>query len=385
MRDAKTESDGNRFAIALMVCALLTATSVFAEPVQTIETQKVDVKVETIAAGLEHPWAVVVLPDGAYLVTERPGRMRLIRDGKISAPISGVPKVYAQGQGGLLDVELDPKFSGNRTLYFTASVAGDGGSGTAVFRARLSPDETRLTDVKRIFLMNKLSRGNIQYGSRIAIARDGSLFVSLGDRGQQDRAQDFHDDAGSIIHIEADGSIPADNPFKDGKRALPEIWSKGHRNPQGITFDSETNRLYTAEHGARGGDEINTPEAGKNYGWPVISYGVNYDGTKIGIGTAKAGMEQPRFYWDPSIAPGAIAVYRGKMFPEWNGDFLVTALKFELLSRLSEHQGEITEQERMFEGRFGRMRDIQVAPDGALLITTDESDGALLRISRAES
>jgi len=374
------------FSIALMICALLTATSALAEPARTVKTQKVDVEVETVATGLEHPWAVEVLPDGAYLVTERPGRMRLVRDGKALAPISGVPEVYARGQGGLLDVALDPKFPSNRTLYFTASVAGDGGSGTAVFRARLSPDETRLTDVKRIFLMNKLSRGNIQYGSRIAIARDGSLFVSLGDRGQQDRAQDFQDDAGSIIHIEADGSIPADNPFTDGKSALPEIWSKGHRNPQGITFDSQTNRLYTAEHGARGGDEINTPEAGKNYGWPVISYGVNYNGTKIGIGTAKPGMEQPRFYWDPSIAPGAIVVYHGKMFPEWNGDFLVTALKFELLSRLSQDgKGKITEQERMFDGEFGRLRDITVAPDGALLVTTDEDNGALLRISRAAS
>lgn len=374
------------FSLALVASALLTAGIAFAGAPQTVKTQKVAVKVETIATGLEHPWAVAVLPDGAYLVTERPGRMRLIRDGKISPAIAGVPQVYARGQGGLLDVELDPKFSSNRTLYFTASVAVDGGSGTAVFRARLSPDEKQLIDAKRIFLMNKLSRRNIQYGSRIAIARDGSLFVSLGDRGEQDRAQDFHDDAGSIIHIEADGSIPADNPFKDGRSALPEIWSKGHRNPQGITFDAATNRLYTAEHGAKGGDEINTPEAGKNYGWPVISYGVNYNGTKIGIGTAKKGMEQPLFYWDPSIAPGAIAVYRGQMFPEWNGDLLVTALKFQLLSRLDrDDKGKITERERMFEDKFGRMRDIIVAPDGALLITTDENNGALLRVSRASS
>jgi len=374
------------FSIALVASALLSASMAFAEPARTFQTQKVPVKIETIATGLEHPWAVAVLPDGTYLVTERPGRMRTIRDGKVGAPISGVPEVYARGQGGLLDVELDPKFTSNRTLYFTASVAAGGGSGTAVFRARLSSDEKRLTDVKRILLMNKLSRGNIQYGARIAIARDGSLFVSLGDRGEQDRAQDFHDDAGSIIHIEGDGSIPANNPFKDGKGALPEIWSKGHRNPQGITFDTATNKLYTAEHGARGGDEINTLEAGKNYGWPVISYGVNYSGTKIGIGTAKAGMEQPLFYWDPSIAPGAIAVYRGKMFPEWNGDLLVTALKFQLLSRLSrDGSGKITERERMFEGEFGRMRDITVAPDGALLITTDEDDGALLRVSRTTS
>ncbi|MBB4565947.1 PQQ-dependent sugar dehydrogenase [Rhizobium leucaenae] len=372
------------YCAALAASALLVANAALAVPVKTIETQKVKVKIETIASGLNHPWAVEVLPDGAYLVTERPGRMRIIRDGKTSAPIAGLPDIYARGQGGLLDVALDPKFASNRTIYFTASVAAEGGSGTAVFRAVLSPDERRLTDVKRIFLMNKLSRGDLQYGSRIAIAKDGSLFVSLGDRFEQDRAQDFHDDAGSIIHIRADGSIPADNPFKDGAKALPEIWSKGHRNPEGITFDTADGKLYTAEHGARGGDEINTPEAGKNYGWPVISYGRNYSGTKIGVGTAKAGMEQPLFYWDPSIAPGAIAVYRGKMFPEWKGDFLVAALKFKLLSRLDRNSsGKITELERMFDGNFGRLRDVVVAPDGALLLTTDEDNGALLRVSRA--
>lgn len=375
---------GTGLSIAFAASALLATSAALADPAKTVNTQKVAVKIETIASGLDHPWAVEALPDGAYLVTERSGHMRIIRNGKTSDPISGVPEVHARGQGGLLDVALDPKFASNRTIFFTASIAEDGGSGTAVFRAVLSPDERRLSDVKRIFLMNKLSSGNIQYGSRIAIARDGSLFVSLGDRGEQDRAQDFHDDAGSIIHIKADGSIPADNPFKDGTKALPEIWSKGHRNPQGITFDTADGKLYTAEHGARGGDEINTPEAGKNYGWPVISYGRNYSGTKIGIGTAKPGMEQPIFYWDPSIAPGGIAVYRGKMFPEWNGDFLVTALKFKLLSRLDrDGSAKVIERERMFEGDFGRLRDIVVAPDGALLITTDEEDGSLLRVSRA--
>ncbi|AYG59748.1 PQQ-dependent sugar dehydrogenase [Rhizobium jaguaris] len=372
------------YCVVLAASALLMVNPAHADPVKTIDTQKVKVKVETVASGLDHPWAVEVLPDGAYLVTERPGHLRIIRDGKVSAPIAGVPNVYAHGQGGLLDVALDPKFAGNRTIYFTASIAEDSGSGTAVFRAVLSPDERRLIDVKRIFLMNKLSQGDLQYGSRIAIAKDGSLFVSLGDRFEQDRAQDFHDDAGSIIHIRADGSIPADNPFKDGVKALPEIWSKGHRNPEGITFDAADGRLYTVEHGPKGGDEINTPEAGKNYGWPVISYGRNYDGTKVGIGTAKKGMEQPIFYWDPSIAPGAIAVYRGRMFPEWKGDFLVAALKFKLLSRLDrDGSGKVTERERMFKGDFGRLRDVVVAPDGALLITTDENDGALLRVSRA--
>ncbi|QND47748.1 PQQ-dependent sugar dehydrogenase [Rhizobium lusitanum] len=375
---------GTGFSIALAASALLAASTALADPAKTVNTLKVAVKIETIASELDHPWAVEALPDGAYLVTERPGHMRIVRNGKLSDPIAGVPEVHTRGQGGLLDVALDPKFASNRTIFFTASIAEDGGSGTAVFRAALSPDERRLTDLKRIFLMNKLSSGNIQYGSRIAIARDGSLFVGLGDRGEQDRAQDFHEDAGSIIHITADGSIPADNPFKDGAKAQPEIWSKGHRNPQGITFDTADGKLYTAEHGARGGDEINAPEPGRNYGWPVISYGRNYSGTKIGIGTAKEGMEQPIFYWDPSIAPGGIAVYRGKMFPEWNGDLLVTALKFKLLSRLDrDGRGKVVEQERLFEGDFGRLRDIVVAPDGALLITTDEDDGALLRVSRA--
>ncbi|MFT4182039.1 MAG: PQQ-dependent sugar dehydrogenase [Rhizobium sp.] len=373
-----------KLSVAFAASVLLTASAVCAAEDKIVTTQKVTVKVETIASGLDHPWAVEPLPDGAYLVTERPGNMRIIRDGKVSEPIAGVPDVHARGQGGLLDVALDPKFASNRAIFFTASISGDGGSGTAVFRAALSPDERRLSAVKRIFLMNRLSRGNIQYGARIAFAGDGSLFVSLGDRGEQDRAQDFQDDAGSIIHIKADGSIPADNPFRDGTRGRPEIWSKGHRNPQGIAFDPADGKLYTAEHGARGGDEINTPEAGKNYGWPVISYGRNYSGTKIGIGTEKKGMEQPIFYWDPSIAPGAIAVYRGRMFPEWNGDFLVTALKFQLLSRLErDGSGKVVERERLFEDDFGRLRDIVVAPDGALLITTDEDNGALLRVSRA--
>ena len=360
------------------------ASEVHAATTQTIKTQLVTVKVETIATGLAHPWAVEVLPDGAYLVTERPGRMRIIRDGNVFEPISGLPDIAVHGQGGLLDVQLDPKFTESRTLYFTASVAGPGGIGTAAFSARLASDEKRITNVKRIFQMNHLSEGGLQFGSRIAIGKDGSLFVSLGDRGEMDRAQDFKDDAGSIVHINADGSLPANNPFKDGAMALPEIWTKGHRNPEGMTFDSADGKLYTVEHGPMGGDEINLIEAGKNYGWPVITYGLDYSGAKIGIGTAKEGMEQPLFYWDPSIAPGGLAIYHGRMFPEWNGDFLVAALKFKLLSRLErDGNGKIVERERMLTGDFGRLRDVVVAPDGALLITTDADNGALLRISRA--
>ncbi|MDM9621758.1 PQQ-dependent sugar dehydrogenase [Rhizobium sp. S96] len=368
------------FGIALIVAGSL-ASPIFAADI--VNTKKVEVQVETIVDGLEHPWAVAVLPDGAYLVTERPGRMRVIRDGKLSAPIAGVPKVSDRGQGGLFDVELAPDFATTRTIYFTAATTNAEGSGTQAFSASLSPDETTLENVKAIFTMKRFTSGNIQYGSRIAIAKDGSLFISIGDRGDRDRAQDWHDDAGSIVHINADGSIPNDNPFKDGAKALPEIWSKGHRNPQGITFDAADDKLYTVEHGARGGDEINGIEPGKNYGWPIITYGRDYSGAEIGEGTAKEGLEQPLYYWDPSIAPGALAIYHGKMFPEWNGDFLVAALKFQLLSRMQrDDTGAFVAEERMFDGSYGRMRDIVIAPNGALLIVTDEDNGALLRVSR---
>lgn len=350
----------------------------------TVKTKTVEVQVDTIATGLEHPWAVEVLPDGSYLVTERPGRLRIIRDGTLSGPIAGVPKVNARGQGGLMDVALAPDFATSRKIFLTAAIRAKGGSGTEAFSATLSKDGTRLDDVKSIFAMKRFTGGNIQYGSRIAFARDGSLFISIGDRGDRDRAQDWKDDAGSIIHINADGSIPDDNPFKDGAKALPEIWSKGHRNPQGIAFDAADGKLYTVEHGARGGDEINDIEPGKNYGWPIITYGRDYSGAEIGEGTAKEGLEQPLYYWDPSIAPGALVIYRGKMFPEWDGNFLVAALKFQLLSRMQRDDGgAFVAEERLFDGSYGRMRDVVVAPDGALLILTDEDDGALLRVSRA--
>ena len=365
-----------------LATALLAASSGLSADI--VKTKTVEVQVDVLATGLEHPWAVEVLPDGSYLVTERPGRLRKIRDGKLSAPIAGVPEVNARGQGGLMDVALAPDFATSRKIFLTAATSAKGGSGTEAFSATLSEDGTRLNDVKSIFAMKRFSSGNIQYGSRIAFAKDGSLFISIGDQGDRDRSQDWKDDAGSIIHINANGSIPDDNPFKDGAKALPEIWSKGHRNPQGIAFDAADGKLYTVEHGARGGDEINHIEPGKNYGWPIITYGRDYSGAEIGEGTAKEGLEQPLYYWDPSIAPGALAIYHGKMFPEWDGNFLVAALKFQLLSRMQrDDNGEFVAEERIFDGSYGRMRDVVVAPDGALLILTDEDDGALLRVSRA--
>ncbi|ASR11358.1 hypothetical protein CHY08_30250 (plasmid) [Rhizobium leguminosarum bv. viciae] len=365
--------------------ALVLFGAVSADAADTVNTRELAVRVDKLADGLEHPWAVEVLPDGAYLVTERPGRMRIVRNGKVSDPIGGVPKVNARGQGGLMDVALAPDFATSRKLYFTAAIANRQGSGTEAFSATLSTDEKTLNAVTPVFTMRRFTSGNIQYGSRIAISGDGTLFISVGDRGNRDRSQNWQDDAGSIIHINADGSIPAGNPFKDGGKALPEIWSKGHRNPQGITFDAKDGKLYTVEHGARGGDEINQPEAGKNYGWPIISYGRNYSGSEIGEGTAKKGLEQPLHYWDPSIAPGALVVYRGAMFPEWDGNFLVAALKFQLLSRMQRDEtGAFVGEERLFKGEYGRIRDVVVAPDGALLMVTDENNGALLRISRAQ-
>lgn len=369
----------------LALSAFLASASLFEAHAETVKTDKVELKVERIATGLDHPWSVEVLPDGAIVITERSGQLRILRDGRLSPAVKGMPNVYVRNQGGLLDVALSPDFPTDRTLYFTATQRFGGGVGVTVFSGRLAENEDSITDIRTIFRTKKPGRRAANMGSRIVFAPDKTLFVTLGDQFAPERAQDFRDDHGAVIRINRDGSIPADNPFADGVKALPELWSKGHRNPQGIAFDRQDGALYTAEHGAQGGDEVNRLEPGRNYGWPVISYGVNYDGSAIGIGTTAAGMEQPRHYWDPSIAPGALLVYRGRMFPEWNGDILVTALKFQLISRLSrDAEGKIVDEEHMLADAYGRLRDIKEAPDGALLVTTDADDGAVLRISRAD-
>ncbi|MDI6838418.1 MAG: PQQ-dependent sugar dehydrogenase [Rhizobiaceae bacterium] len=370
-----------RMSVAAALLLGLAASPALAEE---YPSQRANLEVTKIAGGLDHPWAVEVLPDGAYIVTERPGRLRIIRDGRIGEPVSGLPDVYAEGQGGLLDVALAPDFADSRRLYFTAAIPGSGGQGTALFSATLSPDEDRLENLKKLFQMNRFTGTEVHFGSRIAIAADGSLFFGIGERGEMDRAQDPRDHAGSILHIKPDGSIPEDNPFARSETAAREIWSVGHRNPQGIVIDPADGKLFVVEHGARGGDEINAVTAGKNYGWPVIAYGKHYSGAEIGIGQAAEGYEQPIYYWDPSIAPGAIDVYHGKMFPEWEGNFLVAALKYQLLARVErDDSGTPAHEERLFEGELGRLRDVKVAPDGAVLLVTDEDDGALLRVSRA--
>lgn len=368
--------------VPLLLAATL-GTTFAADPVE-IPSKKVPLVVETLATGLKQPWSVEALPDGGYIVSEKQGTLRLVKNGKISSPIGGVPPVATEGQGGLLDIALAPDFSTSRTLYFTYSARDDGGAGTALSKARLSNDGTRLEDETRLFLMNRLTSRGQHFGSRIAIAKDGSLFFGIGDRGEETRAQDPRDHAGAILHVNSDGTPHADNPFLGAADGLAEIWSKGHRNPQGLAIDPKDGTLLSAEHGARGGDEVNLPQPGRNYGWPRVSYGRHYSGAEFELGSAAEGYEPPLYYWDPSIAPGAIAVYRGAMFPEWDGNLLVAALKFQLLARLErDESGAVISEERLFDGQFGRIRDVVVAPDGALLLLTDDADGALLRVSRA--
>ncbi len=371
-------------AATLLLAATLPASPASAAESREIPSKKAALLVETLATGLNLPWSVEVLPDGAYLVSEKGGTLRLIRGGKVSAPLRGVPEVSTTGQGGLLDIALALDFATSRTLYLTYSARGNGGSGTAVAKARLSADGTALEDTNRIFLMNRLTSRGQHFGSRIAIAGDGSLFFGIGDRGEGPRAQDPRDHAGAILHINPDGSPHADNPFLGSPEGLAEIWSKGHRNPQGLAIDPKDGTLLTVEHGARGGDEINVPQPGRNYGWPLVSFGRHYSGAEFDLGSAAKGYEPPLYYWDPSIAPSAIAVYHGAMFPEWEGNLIVAALKYQLITRLErDSSGAVVSEERMFDGEFGRIRDVVVAPDGALLLLTDDTNGALLRVSRS--
>lgn len=352
---------------------------------QTVQSSAGNLTATVIAEGLDHPWALGFLPDGRMLVTERSGQLRVISDGVAGEPIEGTPNVYNEGQGGLLDLALAPDFETSGQIYLTFSErAGDAGlqrgQGTAVLSARLvlEGDSGHLEDSQVIFRMNRFTTTNRHFGSRVVIGNDGNLFVTLGERGDQDRAQDFGDLAGAIVRIAPDGSVPSDNPKPEGW--APELWSKGHRNPQGATLRDD-GVLFTVEHGARGGDEVNMPQPGANYGWPVITYGVDYSGVPIGVGTEKAGLEQPLHYWDPSISPSGLDFYDGELLPEWQGDLLAGGLSGQLLVRLDMEGDTIVGEERLFEGQLGRIRDVRVGPDGAIYLLTDEDNGRLIRVA----
>ena len=340
-------------------------------------------EVQTVASGLVNPWSLAFLPDGRMLVTERPGRMRIVTaEGQLSPPLKGVPEVFASGQGGLLDVVIDKAYAQNKTIYFCYAERASGGGRPAVARARLNDGSGRLEDVKIIFRQEgPLSAGN-HYGCRIVQANDGNLFVTLGEHFSfRDEAQNLGNHLGKIIRIAPDGTAPSDNPFVGRDGAKPEIWSYGHRNGQGLAINPVSGDLWEIEHGPRGGDEVNIIGRAKNYGWPVIGYGVDYSGAKIHDSTAKDGMEQPVKYWVPSIAPSGMTFYTAKLFPKWAGSLFTGALSGKMLVRLSLSGNTVTSEERLLQNLNERIRDVRQGPDGALWLLTDNSAGRILRVS----
>lgn len=358
--------------IILLLTLMLAAMSAVAQPLQTSTGP---VTISKMIGGLDEPWAIGFLPGGSYLVTERGGRLLLVSGGKARA-VSGLPKLVVKGQGGLLDVMIPRDFATTRQVYLTYARRYGGGVGTALAVAQLSADGRRLENTRILF---SATPGNStrHFGSRIVEARDGTLFITLGERGDRPAAQDRSNHKGSIVRINRDGSVPRDNPFVGQAGFQPEIWSYGHRNPQGAALDLH-GTLWTAEHGAKGGDEVNRIDKGANYGWPVISYGRHYSGARIGEGTAKPGMMQPAFYWDPSIAPSGLMIYSGKLWPAWRGHFFVGSLKFDYLSRLT--GSPLREVEQIKGDSTQRVRDVAEAPDGAIWFISVGQD-AIYRMS----
>lgn len=346
---------------------------------------KTSLETTTVADGLELPWGLAFLPDGDLLVTERPGRLRRITpEGEVSAPIEGLPEVDARGQGGLLDVSLAPDFADTRLVYLSyAEPRGNGENATAVARGRLSEDSTRLTDVETIFQQQPAWDSTKHFGSRLVWGTDGTLWITLGERSlvePRQLAQTLDNTIGKVVRVNADGSVPDDNPFAGRDDARGEIWSLGHRNLQGAARHPDTGALWTIEHGPKGGDELNRPEPGLNYGWPVITYGEDYSGAAIGQGiTQKDGLEQPIYYWDPVIAPGDMTFYTGDQFDGWQNSLVIASLKPGGIVRLTLDDNRVTGEARYLE-TLGRVRDVAQGPDGDLWLLTDQRDGALIRV-----
>ena len=346
-----------------------------------INSEKHAFRVVTLLQGLEYPWAVAFLPDGRMLVTERAGRLRLVgQDWRLDPkPIAGLPDVVATGQGGLFDVVLHPEHAQNGWIYWAYNAPGAGGWGTALARGKLQG--SRMTEVQVLFSMQPKTRSSQHFGGRIVFDKAGMLYLTLGDRGDKERAQKLDDHAGSVIRLHDDGRVPVDNPFAKRVEALPEKWTLGNRNMQGATLHPKTGELWTHEHGPQGGDEVNVMRSGLNYGWPVITYGVTYGfGTRIGEGQTKPGMVQPLYLWVPSIAPSGMAFVSGSKFPQWTGDLLVGALRDQVLVRLELDGEKVVREERLLQGLVGRIRDVRMGPDGLVYLLTDDAQGALLRL-----
>ena len=349
-----------------------------------ITSEKHAFRLTTVVTGLENPWSVAFLPDGRLLITERAGRLRLVgSDFRLDPqPIGGLPESLERGQGGLLDVALHPQYAQNGWIYWAYNAPGPGGWGTAMARGKLQGH--RMTSVQVLFSMHPKTRSNQHFGGRIVFDKAGMVFLTLGDRGDKDRAQRLDDHAGSVIRLHDDGRVPADNPFVNRAGALPEKWTLGNRNMQGAALHPQTGEVWTHEHGPQGGDEINVIRPGLNYGWPVITYGMNYGlGTRIGEGQAKPGMVQPLHKWEPSIAPSGMAFVTGSQFPQWQGDLLVGALRGQLLVRLVLDGEKVLREERLLQGRAGRIRDVRMGPDGLIYLLSDGPDGALMRLEPA--
>lgn len=338
-----------------------------------------DYRVVTVAEGLEHPWGMTFLPDGRMLVTERVGRLRIVSsDGKVSEPVEGLPPIAPVGQGGLLDVALHPKFAENKLVYFSFAEPGPGGQGTAVSRGRF--EGNALKDVQSIFSQKPKLSGGHHFGSRLVFAPDGTLYISMGDRGRKERAQNRRNHQGTIARVNDDGSVPKDNPFVNSSDALPEIYTWGNRNVQGMALNPWTGIVWAQEHGPKGGDEVNILKKGANFGWPRITYGIDYDGSVISDKTHMDGMEQPLLHWTPSIAPSGMAFYDGDKFPAWKGDLFVGALKDRHLRRVDLDGEKVVGQELLLEELKERIRDVRTGPDGFLYVLTDATDGRVLRL-----
>jgi glucose/arabinose dehydrogenase len=365
--------------LSTIIVAALLLSAVKSEA-RIISTEKHNVQIVEIVSGLENPWGMAFLPDGRILVTERPGRLRIVKDGQlVLKPVTGLPSIASRGQGGLLDITLHPRFSENQLVYFSFTAQGKGGVSTEVARGKLVGQH--LENVEVVFRQFPKSNNGRHFGSRLVFDRNEYLYITLGDRGQKDRAQRPDDHAGSVIRLHDDGRVPADNPFVEQDGWKPEKFTLGNRNIQGAALHPQTGEVWTNEHGPQGGDEINIIRAGTNYGWPVITYGVNYViGTQIGEGTHKPGMAQPLYYWVPSIAPSGMTFYSGDRFSHWRGNLFVSSLKDRMLVRLSLKGDKVVREERFLSDVIGRIRDVCEGPDGFLYVITDEREGVLARL-----